>query len=111
MDGGFAVATPSEKQPSGGLGPQSCLFASPPRGDFALSRMKGVAIRAGYLDLLPKAATKTGGLVCYSTLVRIAPPGKSRITRKPMPQGNFSAPAGEIRRRVRAKRPRSLRWP
>jgi hypothetical protein len=41
MDGGFRQGSiPSAEQPTDSAGRQSCLFASPPRGGFALSRMK-----------------------------------------------------------------------
>ena len=43
-------------------------FASSPFDEFALSRMKGVAIQARREDLPPDEATKTGTPGCFETL-------------------------------------------
>jgi hypothetical protein len=43
-------------------------FASPSFDEFALSRMKGVAIQAKTRRLASKAATKTDDFVCYATI-------------------------------------------
>src|SRR5262249_44748833 len=65
MDGAFALCHPFGKAALwlGNPG-QSCLFASPPRDGFALSRMKGVSIRAETFAVAPEAVTRTDGNVC-----------------------------------------------
>ena len=55
---------PSAEQPTEQSSSQFRLFASPARADFALSRMKGVGIRATPPRFAPAASTKTGGAVC-----------------------------------------------
>jgi len=77
---------------------QVCLFAPPPRGGFALSRMKGVRIRARPSGSPPRDATKAGDLVCYHTLVRVSPRSKwlssgsgSRFLPKPVSPGVLAA--------------------
>lgn len=76
MDGGFRRGPPLRQSSRlAGIPFQSCLFASPPRGDFALSRMKGVAIQTRCRYLPPSAVTKTDVRVCWTTLERFPPPG------------------------------------
>ena len=61
-------------------GPKAHSFASPSFGGFALSRMKGVAVRARTARLAPDNAAKTGTIVCYATLERICEFGKSGLS-------------------------------
>src|SRR5262245_26921790 len=67
---------PSAERPTEDYSYQFRLFASPPRGGFALSRSKGVSIRASLRGLLPRLAPKLTTSFLTVNLARVFSPGK-----------------------------------